>query len=122
APDMTESGPAGWPSRATAPELVKRYFADDLWNDQTLGQLLDGYLRAEPSLAFRIWSKSRPYVGTYSTVHELARRVAGGLQARGFAAGDVVALRIPNAGLVGRAPWRLRRVGGASTGNVNLGR
>src|SRR5438132_693179 len=37
-----------------------------------------------------------PYVGTYSTVHELALRVAGGLQARGFAAGDVVALQMPN--------------------------
>jgi acyl-coenzyme A synthetase/AMP-(fatty) acid ligase len=85
-----------WPDRTTPPELADRYRRNGHWDDQTLGRLLDGYLRAEPELEFRIWSDTRPYRGTYREVHELSRRVAGGLQAGGVKPGDVVAFQMPN--------------------------
>lgn len=85
-----------WPEREPPAELAARYRASGSWDDRTLGQLLDGYLRAEPDLEFRIWSKTRPYRGTYRDVHDLSRRVAGGLRARGVGPGDVVAFQMPN--------------------------
>lgn len=85
-----------WPERVTPPDLAARYVERGHWDDRTLGQLLDGYLRAEPDLEFRIWSDTRPYRGTYRDVHELSARVAGGLAARGVKAGDVVAFQMPN--------------------------
>ena len=85
-----------WPERATPPELAARYLEHGHWDDRTLGQLLDGYLRAEPDLEFRLWSDTRPYRGTYRSVHEMSSRVAAGLQARGVKPGDVVAFQMPN--------------------------
>ena len=85
-----------WPERVTPPDLAARYVERGHWDDRTLGQLLDGYLRAEPGLEFRIWSDTRPYRGTYRDVHELSARVAGGLAARGVKAGDVVSFQMPN--------------------------
>jgi len=85
-----------WPARVTPPELAARYRQHGHWDDRTLGQLLDGYLRAEPALSFRIWSDTRPYRGTYRSVHEMSSRVAAGLQARGVKPGDVVAFQMPN--------------------------
>lgn len=41
-------------------------------------------------------SDVRPYHGTTGEVHDLARRVAGGLTARGVGPGDVVAFQLPN--------------------------
>jgi len=84
------------PERVTPPELAARYIERGHWDDRTLGQLLDSYLRAEPDLEFRIWSDTRPYRGTYRSVHELSARVAGGLAARGVGPGDVVAFQMPN--------------------------
>jgi acyl-CoA synthetase (AMP-forming)/AMP-acid ligase II len=85
-----------WPERVTPPDLAARYVERGHWDDRTLGQLLDGYLRAEPDLEFRIWSDTRPYRGTYRSVHELSSRVAAGLAARGVKPGDVVAFQMPN--------------------------
>jgi len=84
------------PDRKVPVELARRYVRDDYWNDQTLGGLLDGYLRAAPDLTFRVWSTTHPYTGTYREVHELSRRVAAGLRARGIGPGDAVAFQMPN--------------------------
>ncbi|HEY8217543.1 MAG TPA: AMP-binding protein [Acidimicrobiia bacterium] len=99
------------PDRATPPELAQRYVRDGYWNDDTLGQLLDGYLSAAPSLTFRIWSATRPYEGTYRDVHELARRVAAGLRARGVGPGDVVAFQMPNCVEAAATFWGLSLIG-----------
>lgn len=86
----------GWTLRTVPLELTRRYRAEGFWTDDTLGHVLDGSLRARPELPFRIWSDVHPFSGTVGDVHHLARRVAGGLAARGVKAGDVVAFQLPN--------------------------
>ncbi len=87
---------ADWPLLATPPELARRYWREDLWNDQSLGQYLDACMRAEHRLEFRVWSQSHPFRADLGRMRELARRVAGGLRARGVGPGDVVAFQMPN--------------------------
>src|SRR5438309_3807224 len=82
--------------RTTAVELSRRYREWGLWDDQTLGALIESGLRRGASSAFRVRSREHPWSGTLGDVHLLARRVAGGLRARGIGPGDVVALQLPN--------------------------
>lgn len=77
-------------------ELAERYFAEGLWDERTLGQLLYDALSADPGRRFRIWSPTHPYVGTVGEVYEKALRVAGGLRAHGLGPGDLVAFQLPN--------------------------
>ncbi|MEZ5144167.1 MAG: AMP-binding protein [Acidimicrobiales bacterium] len=77
-------------------DLAARYRAEGLWTDDTLGQLLDGRLREEADLAFRVWSATRPVETTMGEVHQRARRFAASLRARGVGPGDVVAFWLPN--------------------------
>ena len=93
---MSAADARDWSLRTTPPELAERYRREGLWNDQTLGQLLDGYLRARPDLRFRVWSRTRPFEASLGEMHLLARRVAGGLRERGVRAGDPVAFQMPN--------------------------
>src|SRR5207244_11373894 len=77
-------------------DLTRRYVADGSWNDDTLGEILATGLADGADLAFKVRSRSRPYSGTLGDVADLARRVAGGLRARGVGAGDLVAFQLPN--------------------------
>jgi acyl-CoA synthetase (AMP-forming)/AMP-acid ligase II len=86
----------GWSLRPPPADLERRYLESGLWLDATLGQFVDERLRANAGLELRIWSKTRPWRGSIADVHALARRVAGGLRARGVGPDDVVAFQLPN--------------------------
>ena len=88
--------PQAFSLRAVPEELRKRYLREGLWNDDTLGALVDACARARPTLAFQIWSEDRPFTSRVSDVHAQARRLAAGLQAQGLGPGDVVAFQLPN--------------------------
>jgi acyl-CoA synthetase len=85
-----------WQLRTPPAELARRYIADGSWNDDTLGQILAAGLADGSHLACKVRSRLRPYSGTLGDVADLARRVAGGLRARGVAPGDLVAFQLPN--------------------------
>ncbi len=85
-----------WQLRTTPPELEARWLAEGLWDDETLGQLLDGGLRAHGDLDYRVHSATRPWHGTFGDVHDRALRLARGLADRGLGAGDAVAFQLPN--------------------------
>jgi acyl-CoA synthetase (AMP-forming)/AMP-acid ligase II len=82
--------------RTVPAELVSRYEAEGWWTRQTLGDLLAGGLAAAPDVAFRVHSAVRPWSGTVHDVELIARRLAGGLRARGVGPGDVIAFQLPN--------------------------
>src|SRR5690349_16014651 len=77
-------------------ELVTRYEAEGWWTQDTIGDLLSRGLDAAPDTPFRIHSAVRPWAGTFRDVELVARRLAGGLRARGVGPGDVVAFQLPN--------------------------
>lgn len=77
-------------------ELVKRYEAEGWWTQDTIGDLLARGLDSAPDVTFRVHSAVRPWSGTLRDVERVARRLAGGLRARGLGPGDVVAFQLPN--------------------------
>jgi acyl-CoA synthetase len=77
-------------------EQVSRYETEGWWTRDTLGDLLTRGLDAAPDTPFRIHSDVRPWSGTFRDVEHVARRLAGGLRARGVGPGDVVAFQLPN--------------------------
>ncbi|ADT98611.1 MULTISPECIES: AMP-binding protein [Mycolicibacterium] len=77
-------------------ELVRRYEQEGYWTPETLGELLARGLDSAPDAGFHVHSAVRPYAGTFAEVERDARRLAAGLRERGVAAGDVVALQLPN--------------------------
>lgn len=81
--------------REPSPELARRYRDEGLWSDDTLGGLLDGWLGDNPGV-LRVWSSQRPRRTRLAEIHELSRRLAAGLRSRGIAAGDPVAVQLPN--------------------------
>jgi len=85
-----------WPLRPPPEHLQRRYLDAGFWLDSTLGAFVDQRLQANAALELRIWSKTRPHRGTIGEVRDLASRVAGGLEAAGVRAGDVVAFQLPN--------------------------
>jgi acyl-CoA synthetase len=82
--------------RSVPEELCARYRLEGLWNDDTLGRLIDGSVQTRPALPLRIWSEQRPFTSTVAAVHERGRRLATGLRARGIGPGDLVAFQLPN--------------------------
>ena len=93
---MPEPAKRDWSRHLVPKELRERYLRDGHWTDDTLGSLLETAIRANPALAFRIWSEQRPRESTVGKVYEQARRLAGGLRARGIGPGDVLAFQLPN--------------------------
>lgn len=85
-----------WLLRSTPQHLVRRYVAEGWWTDDTLPALTHVGLAHAASCRCSIHSAVRPYRGTVGALGELARLLAGGLAARGIAAGDVVAFQLPN--------------------------
>jgi acyl-CoA synthetase (AMP-forming)/AMP-acid ligase II len=100
-----------WPLLDPPPQLALRYRRAGLWTDQSLGEYLDECLRAEPGLAFRVWSRTRPFQSTLGALRELALRAAGGLRARGVGPGDAVAFQLPNWMEAAVAFWGLAMLG-----------
>ncbi len=90
------SAPGGWGRRRLDPQLTDRYRAEGYWTDESLGRVLDECLAAHPDLAFTFRSPDHPWMGTYRQMHDLARRVAGGLAQHGVGPGDVLAFQTPN--------------------------
>jgi acyl-CoA synthetase len=88
--------PLDWQLRTPPADLTRRYIADGSWNDDTLGEILATGLAEGGDLACKVRSRLRPYSGTLADVADLARRVAGGLRARGVGPGDLVAFQLPN--------------------------
>ena len=82
--------------RTIPADLVKRYEAEGWWARETLGELLARELAAAPDAGFRVHSAARPWTGTFGNVERVARRLAGGLRARGVGPGDVIAFQLPN--------------------------
>jgi acyl-CoA synthetase len=82
--------------RTIPPALVERYEAAGWWTRDTIGDLLTRGLGTTPDTAFRVHSAERPWSGTFGEVELLARRLAGGLRARGVGPGDVIAFQLPN--------------------------
>jgi acyl-CoA synthetase len=85
-----------WGLRVIPPVLTDRYVDSGWWRDDTVGQILDGAIRARPELTVKIRSSVRPWAGTFADVLDAAGRMAGGLRAAGVGAGDVVAFQLPN--------------------------
>jgi acyl-CoA synthetase (AMP-forming)/AMP-acid ligase II len=77
-------------------EVQQRWLDAGLWVDETLGQVLERGLLVHPELEIHVHSALRPAQSTFGEVHDRALRLAGGLQARGIGAGDVVAFQLPN--------------------------
>ncbi len=82
--------------RTIPAELAERYTAEGWWTRETIGGLLARGLAAAPDVEFRIHSSTRPWTGTFRDVELVARRLAGGLRARGVGPGDVVVFQLPN--------------------------
>ncbi|WP_431239209.1 AMP-binding protein [Mycolicibacterium aichiense] len=82
--------------RAVPAGLRNRYESDGWWTRESLGDLLAEALAAAPQTPFNVYSKDRPFTGTFGEVEHLARRLAAGLRARGVGPGDVVAFQLPN--------------------------
>lgn len=95
-PQRNVSAVHDWSPRETPPELVRRYLADGSWGDTTLGAFLEPLIGQDASKVFRLWSATRPWVGTIGEVRDRARVVAGALRERGIGPGDVVASQLPN--------------------------
>jgi len=85
-----------WDLRTPPAELARRYVAEGWWTDASLGSVLAAGLTDAASRPFRVRSQLHPYTGTLGDVHDLARRVATSLRARGVGAGDLVAFQLPN--------------------------
>ncbi len=86
----------GWSLRTVPPELERQWLTAGHWDDRTLGGQLDRALRTHAGQQFRIHSEQRPWTGTFGSVAERARRLAGALVERGVGPGDVVAFQLPN--------------------------
>jgi acyl-CoA synthetase len=82
--------------RTIPADLVRRYEVEGWWTRDTMGDLLARGLAAAPETEFRVHSAVRPWSGTFGDVERVARRLAGGLRARGVGPGDVVAFQLPN--------------------------
>jgi acyl-CoA synthetase (AMP-forming)/AMP-acid ligase II len=85
-----------WPLRTVPAELRRRYLEAGFWDDENLGAFVHRLVGAHPRLAFRIWSRTRPFEDELGGVYRRALRLAGGLRRLGIGPGDVVAFQLPN--------------------------
>jgi acyl-CoA synthetase (AMP-forming)/AMP-acid ligase II len=85
-----------WQLRDVEADRTQRYIAEGFWDDDALGQVLAAGLHDAGGELFTVRSQRRAWRGTLADVDALARRVAGGLRARGVGPGDAVAFQLPN--------------------------
>jgi acyl-CoA synthetase len=77
-------------------DLRRRYREEGFWDDQTLGAFLHRLLGDHRRLAFRIWSRTRPFEDDLGGIYRRALGLAGALRSLGIGPGDVVAFQLPN--------------------------
>lgn len=99
------------PERPMPDELVQRYQHEGWWVPDTLGETVSEGLANAGSLSFRVFSKVRPWRGTFAQIDRAARSLASSLAARGVGAGDVVVLQLPNWAEAGIAFWATAYLG-----------
>jgi len=82
--------------RRVPPELERRYVQEGWWTDDTLGAMAARQLASHPASKVAIWSRSRPWCGSYADVDREARRLVSLLRDRGVEPGEAVAFQLPN--------------------------
>jgi acyl-CoA synthetase len=82
--------------RKVPPDLVERYQREGWWTDETLGGKIAEWLAATPDSTVNIWSKVRPWRGTYADIDVEARRLVTMLTNAGIEPGSVIAFQLPN--------------------------
>lgn len=85
-----------WQLRSVPADLRRRYLDDGSWTDETFAGFIARRVAVDPRLRVRVWSDERPATLTVDDLHRQARRLAGGLRARGLGPGDVVAYQMPS--------------------------
>jgi acyl-CoA synthetase (AMP-forming)/AMP-acid ligase II len=85
-----------WSLRKVPADLGRRYREDGSWTDESLGAFLHRLIEANSGLAFRVWSRMRPFEDRMGRVYERGLGLAGGLRRLGIGPGDVVAFQLPN--------------------------
>jgi non-ribosomal peptide synthetase component E (peptide arylation enzyme) len=85
-----------WRTRRIPPALERAYVEDGWWTQDTLGALLARQLAAHPEARIAIWSRSRPWQGSYAEIDDEARRLVTLLYEMGVQPGDTVAFQLPN--------------------------
>jgi acyl-CoA synthetase len=92
---QTASG-ARYAMREVPAALEQRYVESGWWTDQTLGAMVAESFAAHPDARVSIWSRERPWSGTFADVDGEARRLVTMLRARGIEPGEAVAFQLPN--------------------------
>jgi acyl-CoA synthetase (AMP-forming)/AMP-acid ligase II len=85
-----------WKIRRVPPELERSYIDGGWWTDETLGELVARQLAQHRGSKVAIWSRSRPWQGTYGDIDDEARRLVTLLRAMDIQPGEAVAFQIPN--------------------------
>src|SRR5262249_42191443 len=85
-----------WSLRTVPPDAERTYVEAGWWTEATLGRMVARWLDATPSAGVHVWSRVRPWHGTYAHVDDEARRLVSLLREHGVDAGQVVAFQLPN--------------------------
>jgi len=85
-----------WPVRRVPPELERAYVDGGWWTDDTLGAMVARQLARHPASTVAIWSRSRPWQGSYADIEDEARRLVALLRDLGVQPGEAVAFQLPN--------------------------
>jgi acyl-CoA synthetase len=85
-----------WSPRRILPELERKYVESGWWTDDTLGSTVARTLADHPAAQASVWSRVRPWRGTYADVDAEARRVVTLLRDLGVRPGEAVAFQLPN--------------------------
>jgi len=100
-----------WGLRKVPEELVQRYVDEGFWTDRSLGAMVADGLQGMAGAGFRVWSKVRPWAGTFADVDRAARSLAASLRSAGVGAGDVVVFQLPNWAEAGITFWAAAYLG-----------
>jgi len=85
-----------WSARRVPFELERAYVDGGWWTDETLGAMVARQLAAHPAATVSIWSRSRPWQGSYADIDDEARRLVALLRESGIRPGEAVAFQLPN--------------------------
>ncbi len=85
-----------WSVRRVPRELERRYIDKGWWTDDTLGVMVARQLASQPDARVSVWSRARPWQGSYAEIDDEARRVVSLLREQGVQPGEAVAFQLPN--------------------------